>query len=295
MTVTSQMNMPKEPEHFDVKNMRDYHNLYLETDVLLLAGIFANFRDICFKNYELDPAWYYTAPGLAWDACLKKTGVQLELLSDPDMLLMIVKGVRGRVSMISTQYAEANHKYMGPKYHPDKESKFIQYLDAKNLCGWAMSKTLPVRDFKWMSESEIKNWVNIPCILEVDLEYLQERHDVHNRYCLAPERLVSKVEKFIPNSRDKTKYVIHHKNLKQYLRLGLKIKKIHRGISFHEEDWIKPYIDLNTQLRTKASNDFEKDFFKIMNISVFGKTMENIRNRINVSLIKTKSLQKSWL
>ena len=97
---------------FKIKTMREYHNLYLTSDVVLLADVFENFRDICVKNYKLDPAWYYTAPGLSWDAMLKKTEVNLELLSDPDMILMVEKGIRGGISMISKRYTKANNKYM---------------------------------------------------------------------------------------------------------------------------------------------------------------------------------------
>ena len=105
------------------------------------------------KNYDLDPAWYYIAPGLTWDACLKMTGFQLELLFDMEMLLMNEQGIRGGVSMISTRYAKANNKYMGEKFNPNEKSIFIQYLDANNLYGWAMSVPLPVRGFKWMDET----------------------------------------------------------------------------------------------------------------------------------------------
>ena len=120
----------------------------------------------------------------------------------------------------------------------------------------------------------------------MDLEYPEELHDLHNEYPLAPERLsVGKVEKLIPNLNDKTKYVLHHEDLKLYLRQGLKLTKIHRGITFVETDFIKPYIDLNTDMRTKGTTDFEKDFYKLMNNSVFGKTMENVRNRISVKLV----------
>ena len=128
--------------------MRDYHDLYLKSDVLLLADVFENFRDVCLTNYELDPAWYYTAPGLAWDAALKKTEVELELLSDPDMLLMVEKGIRGGVSSIMHRYAKANNKYMGEDYNPAESSKYLQYLDANNLYGWAMSRPLPTKGFK---------------------------------------------------------------------------------------------------------------------------------------------------
>ena len=276
-------------EEFNMEHLQDYHNLYNETDVLLLADVFENFRNICLENYELDPAHYYTAPGLAWDAALKVTDVNLELLSDINMLLMVEKSIRGGVSMISNRYGKANNKYMGDKFNSNEPSKYIQYLDANNLYGWAMSKPLPTHGFKWMKTSELETWELHSCILEVDLEYPKKLHDLHNDYPLVREQIeVNKFKKLIPNLRDKNKYVIHCKNLEQYLGLGLKLTHIHRGIKFEESEWLKPYIDMNTKLRTKANNNFEKDFFKLMNNSVFGKTMENIRNRVDVKLVTDK-------
>ena len=282
---------------FKMKTLKEYHEVYNITDVLLLADVFENFRDLCLKNYGLDPVYYYTAPGLAWDACLKMTGINLELLSDVDKLLMIEKGIRGGISIISNRYGKANNKYM-KDFNIKKPSKYLMYLDANNLYGWAMSQKLPVHSFKWMSNKEIENifnnqivqvWKKTPCILEVDLEYPEELHDLHNDYPLCPERVECDkgVKKLIPNLRNKNNYVVHYKTLIQYLNLGMELKKIHRGIKFIECDFLKPYIDKNTNLRTQAKNDFEKDFFKLMNNSVFGKTMENIRNRVNVKLVDT--------
>ena len=270
--------------------MEGYHNLYNKTDVLLLADVFENFRDICIKNYKLDPAHYYTAPGLAWDAALKITEVELELLSDIDMLMMFEGGIRGGVSMISNRYGKANNKYMGNNFDSSKPSKYIQNLDANNLYGWAMSKPLPTHGFEWMNVNELKTWENYPCILEVDLEYPISLHDLHNDYPLAPEYIkINKVDKLIPNLRNKKKYVIHYENLKQYLNLGLKLTKIHRGIKFKESKWLEKYIDKNTKLRAAVKeNEFKKDFFKLMNNSVFGKTMENIRNRVDIKLVTDK-------
>ena len=287
------MNMQKNVwNEFEMETMRNYHDLYMVTDVLILADVFENFRRICMENYGLDPAWYYTSPGLSWDALLKMTKVKLDLLKDPDMVLMFEKGIRGGMSMISKRYAKANNPYMDGgagascEYDSDKPTKYIPYLDANNLYGWAMSKKLPVSDFKWMNVDELNNWEEVPCVLEVDLEYPQEFHDWHNDYPLAPERMkIDGVEKLVPNLYDKEKYIVHHETLKKYMELGLKLKKIHRGIKFREEEWMKSYIMLNTNMRAKAKSDFEKDFYKLMNNSVFGKTMENIRNRVDIQLV----------
>ena len=274
---------------FGMKTLQDYHDLYNVTDVLLLADVFENFRNICLDNYKLDPAHYFTAPGLAWDACLKITGVELELLSDIDMLLMIEKGIGGGVSMISNRYGKANNKYMGESFNEKEPSKYIQYSDANNLYGWGMSKRLPTHGFEWMKVDELETWELHSCILEVDLEYPKSLHDLHNDYPLAPEQImVNKTSKLIPNLGNKKKYVLHYENLKQYLRLGLKLTHIHRGIKFKERPWLEKYISLNTKLRTGAKNEFEKDFFKLMNNAVFGKTMENIRNRVDIKLVNNK-------
>ena len=283
---------------FNMKNFKDYHELYNITDVLLLADVFENFRDLCLKIYKLDPVYYFTAPGLAWDACLKMTDIQLELLNDVNMLLMFEKGIRGGISIISNRYGEANNKYM-KDYDKNKDSKYLMYLDANNLYGCAMSEKLPTHGFKWLTSGEMNNlfnnqivqeWERIPCILEVDLKYPENLHDPHNDYPLCPERVEckNKVEKLIPNLRDKKNYVIHYKNLMQCISLGMELTKIHRGIRFVESDFMKLYIDTNTNLRTQAKNNFEKDFFKLMNNSVFGKTMENIRNRVDVKLVNTE-------
>ena len=278
---------------FNCKTMRDYHDLYLKTDVLLLADVMTEFRKTYKKTYGLEALHYYTSPGLAWDAMLKYTETELDLISDPDMYLMVESGIRGGISTITKRYAKANNKHT-KGYDKNQTSVYIPYLDANNLYGWAMSEPQPHKNFKWMNADELKNWESKPCILEVDLEYPKELHDKHNEYPLAPERLlVDKVEKLVPNLNDKTKYVLHHEDLKLYLRLGLRLTKIYRGITFVETDFMKSYIDLNTNMRTKGTTDFEKDFYKLMNNSVFGKTMENVRNRINVKLVTNeKTLNK---
>ena len=208
---------------------------------------------------------------------------------------MVEKGIRGGVSMISTRHGKANNEYM-EEYNPSLPSKYIIYLDANNLYGWAMSKKLPTHGFKWMEQTQLANWESIPCILEVDLEYPYELHELHNDYPLAPEHLkMNGVEKLIPNFYNKKKYVVHYEALKLYVKHGLVITKIHRGITFRESAWLKDYIDMNTRLRTKSKNNFESNFFKLMNNSVFGKTIENIRKRTDIKLATTEKQVEKWI
>ena len=298
---------------FNLKNMGEYHDLYLQSDILLLTDVFENFRKTCLEYYKLDPCHYFTSPGLSWDAMLKMTDIKLELMTDVDMFQFIEKGLRGGISYIANRYGKANNKYM-KDYKKDKPSKYIMYLDANNLYGWAMSQYLPTGGFKWLKQNKIDN-LDLKkydkenkkgIILEVDLEYPEKLHDLHNDYPLAAEKIkVEKsmlsnycnkisekynistglVQKLIPTLSKKEKYVLHYRNLQLYIDLGLKLTKIHRVLEFDQSPWLKQYIDYNTEKRKNAKNDFEKDFFKLMNNSVFGKTMENIRKRVDVRLV----------
>ena len=202
-------------KEFRIRNLGDYHDLYLRTDVVLLANVFEAFRDTCLKHYSPDPVHFYTAPGLAWKACLRKTRVRLELLSDPDMLLMFERGIRGGITQAVHRYASANNKYMGDLYDPNKESKYLQYLAANNLYGWAMSQLLPTSKFKWvdiepsqihtLTASKIKGY-----LLEVDVKYPADLHNSHNNLLFMCERMeINGVEKLVPNLRNKKNYVIH--------------------------------------------------------------------------------------
>ena len=212
------------------------------------------------------------------------------------MLMMFEKGIRGGISHISKRYAKANNKYM-KNYDETKPYTYIQYLDANNLYGWAMSQKLPTHGFKWMNDIDIPSTIKllekkdtkIGYIFEVDLEYPKSLWEEHNGYPLAPHKLkINKTEKLVSTFLPKTHYVLHYKNLKQYLEEGMILKKVHRGIKFYQSPWMEPYIRRNTELRKKANNSFEKDFFKLMNNSVFGKTIENIRKRQNVKLIDNR-------
>ena len=281
-------------EEFGIHNIGDYHNLYLRTDVILLANVFEAFRDTCIKHYKLDPAHFYTSPGLAWKACLKCTGIKLELLTDPDMLLMFERGIRSGITQAVCKYASANNKYMGDKFDPNEDTTYLQYLDVNNLYGWEMSQPLPTGGFKWIDVnpneiSELATRTDKGYLLEVDVSYPKELHNSHNDLPFMCERMeINGVEKLVPNLRDKKNYVIRIQAVKQVLQHGLRLDRIHRAIEFDQSPWLKTYIDFNTQLRMAATNDFEKDFFKLMNNLVFGKTMENIRKHRNIKLVTTE-------
>ena len=262
---------------FKLNNLGDCHVLYVQSDTLLLADVFENFRDMCLKEYELDPAHFLSLPGLAWQACLKKNNIELELLTDYDMLLMVEKGIRGAVCHSIHRYAKANNKYM-KNYNNNEESSYIQYLNANNLYGWAMSKKLPVNGFKWIDNNEtaehsylersakhvvnegfIKNYDennDKGYIFEVDVKYPERLHELHSDLPFLSERMeVNKCKKLVCNLFNKKRYVADINTLKQALNHGLKLKKIHRVIEFNQEAWLKPYIDMNTELRKLAKND----------------------------------------
>ncbi|GFS70105.1 c2H2-type domain-containing protein [Trichonephila clavipes] len=273
---------------FNIKTLGEYSDLYVKTDVLLLSDIFENFRSVCMKAYNLDPVWYYTAPGLSWDSMLKFTKVKIELLMDYDMYLFIEKGIRGGISQCSNRYARANNKFL-PNFEPSKPQNFLLYLDANNLYGWAMSQYLPLNDFTWVDFLDVDNIDENGekgYILEVDLKYPESLHDDHSDLPLAPESSVPPdvKKRLLTTLYPKTNYVAHIRNLKQYLKLGLVLKKVHKILEFHQESWLQPYINMNTQFRTEAENEFEKKFYKLMNNAIFGKTMENIRKRVYIRL-----------
>ena len=251
---------------FGINNMGEYHDLYLKIDVILLPNVFEAFRNVCLNNYGLDLAHFCTAPGLAWKACLKKTGILLELLLDPDMLLMFERGIRGGIMQSVHRWAVANNPYMGSEYDPSRPTKYLQYLDANNLYGWAMSQPLPAGGFRWVDVSpdeidELVSHKDCGYLLEVDVAYPRELHDYQNALPFMCGRMkINGVEKLVPNLYYKKRYVIHIRALRQALDHGFILERIHRAIEFKQSAWMKEYIDFNTKLRTAAKNDFEKRF-----------------------------------
>ena len=256
----------------------------------------------CLAYYDLDPCHYFRPPGLSWEAMLKMTEVKLEKISDTDKYMFFEQGVRGGISYINKRYSEAY------------ENVNILYLDMNNLYGCAMSQYLRINNFRWVKNTDeieeklisIKNNSLTGYILQVDLEHPKELHDIHNDYLLAPEKInikkewlsdycleianehniaIGTVKKLVSSLIDKNNYVIHYRNLQQCLEQGLKLKKIHRILKFKQSDWMKPYIDFNTQKRTISNNEPDKNFSKLMNNAVYGKTMENMIKRVKTKIL----------
>ena len=300
-------------QQLNIKTIGELHDHYVKLDVILLADVLAHYRKMSLNEYKLDPLHYPTAPSFSYDAMLKYTKATPELLQCPDMYLFMERGIRGGVSVVSHRLATANNKYLS-NYDNTKEETSLFYTDCCNLYGYAMSQLLPYSDFKWLTEDEINNLdvmkfdadKDTGLILEVDLEYPQHLHDDHSDYPLAPEQLTisremlsthvqnhlsthkikfKKQTRLSPNLRDKKKYVVHIKSLQQYISLGLILKRVHRAISFHQRAWLRPYIQFNTEKRRNAKTDHEKNYFKLLINSVYGKLLQDCRRFKNVRLI----------
>ena len=244
-----------------------------------------------FKIFCLDPSYYFSSPGLSWDAMLKMTRVKLEKIHNVDINLFIEKGMRGGISYVSKRYAKAD------------DDNTIMYCDANNLYGWAMIQSLPVSDFKFLTKKEITGSnldsidenSSIGYILECDLEYCKKLHDLHNDYPLCPETIdgssdmlsrycsgiankygikVGGIKKLIPNLGNKVKYVVHYRDLQYYLSLGIKLIKVHKILKFKQSNWLKEYFEFNTKKRQDSIDEFNKNFFSLLINCVYGKSME---------------------
>ena len=296
---------------FNCRNLKEYLHVYLQADVLLLADVFENFRSNCLEFYELDPSHYFSLPHFTFDAYLRKSNVALELLSDIDMYLLFSHSIRGGLSVVSKRYSVAN-----------KGSSSILYIDANNLYGKSMLQRLPYKDFKWIDVNDeiINEIINISIeddndpsidkngfLLEVDLEYPQELHDDHEDLPLAPVRRSVKystlspfakqlcdkfnlksslnTEKLMATVEKKERYVLYYKNLILYLKLGLKLTKVYKILTFKENYIMRDYIDFNSQKRAMSTNNFDVNFYKFLSNSLFGKTMERPENKTVIKLV----------
>lgn len=309
-------------EIFGCETIRDYQSLYIKCDTLQLCDVFDNFRTACIEDSGIDPCWSYTLPGYSWLAMLKKTAVKIGLVFDSDMLRMIENNIRGGICIIPKRYAKANNpKCKG--YDPSKPTSWILTVDANNLYGWAMVQHLPVDGGKWVDtatfvdgDGKFKNDIILQLaddaehcyFLEVDLLIPRELHDKFNDYPLAVENAVPNPEDYSPlqarmanemnaskptrkllgTLAPKTKYLVHSRMLKFYIEQGVRVTKVHRVSEFQQAPWLKPYIDGNTRKRAACGkNKFLRDLYKLLNNSMFGKTMERVREHQDIRLISS--------
>ena len=308
---------------FKCNDIEDYMKLYLLCDVALLADVFEVFRFTSLQEYQLDPAYYMSAPQLAWNALLKYIDRPIHLITDPEMYRMIQPNIRGGICHASVRYARANNKFMGPLYDPTKPSSYILYVDANNLYGWAMSQPLPDDEYEWVSSDDCQDamaafqdrasrdrWYDQEkhYIFEVDMDYPSELHDRDDDYPLAPETMTIEAtitgekqhqlrakyygaacpfsRKLICSFLPKRKYVVHGHLLRFYLDRGMKLIKIHRAIRFTASPYFEPYINNNTQKRAQnKTNENDRNYYKLMNNAVFGKTIENVAKRSDIRLV----------
>ena len=293
---------------------------YLRTDVLLLSDVFENFRATCMNYYGLDPPNYITIPGFAWDAMLKQTDIKLELIHDPEILQIMEQHKRGGLCFVgSKRYVKANNHYIR-NFDETLPENYLLYLDANNLYGWAMSEALPYKDIVFDNDVTLEDILNTAddaetgYIVKCDIHFPHRIHEKLKQYPPCPENLatdkdwlsdyqlklakdnhvrVGSCKKLTPHLFDHKDYCIHYINLKFIHELGAVIK-IHKVVSFKQKKWLAPYIDFNTEKRKGARNEFEKDFFKLMNNSVFGKTMENVKNRMSLNLTTDNDMAIKW-
>ena len=291
---------------FDIKNGKELTELYLKSDVILLTDVFEKFIKISIEEYGINPLYCVSLPGYTWQCGLKYTGINLQTLQDKDMILLLENNIRGGISSV-----------MGDRYIKSNENKKILYIDANNLYGHSMSEALLYDEIKFETDNVcLEDILNTPddsdigYFIEVDLIYPDNIKDKTKNFPFAPMNKKINPDKFsdymkeikpdayiqtkklICDWSDKKNYLVHYRMLKFYLRHGMIVDKVHNIISFKQSRWLEKYININTQKRSRAKNDFEKDFYKLLNVAFYGKTMENVRNRLKIKPVKKENYKE---
>ncbi|CAI2169496.1 19726_t:CDS:2 [Funneliformis geosporum] len=331
-SLLSQQNISKEDyEHaqkvwqvFEMTNFGEYHDLYLETDVLLLADVFMNYTIMCLEDDGLDPSHYVSAPGMFNDSLYKSSGAELKLMTNMDEYLTVENGIRGGMTMASHRYAKANNPQC-PNYESSKPNSWIMYEDMNALYSGAMTQYMSTEILGKVAPEKISDIQSIApnaeigYILEVDLEVPVHLHDFFADYPLAPEkqmvpedwlslyneRLVydkevggrkyMSGEKLVQTLFTKKNYVVHYRTLQTYMKFEMKVTKIHSAFKFKQSSWMKEYIEENIRKRkiAKANGDeFGVMYYKLKNNAVFGKQMENVHKHMRVELLRTEEDKK---
>ena len=284
---------------FSIKNGKELTELYLKSDVILLADVFEKFIKISVEEFGINPLYCVSLPGYTWLSGLKYTRINLQTLQDKDMILLLENNIRGGISSV-----------MGDRFIKSDENKKILYIDANNLYGHSMSQYLPYDEIKFDNTVKLEDILNtlddsdIGYFIEVDLTYPNNIKEKTKNFPFAPmNKKINpddfcdymkeiKPDTYIQNKKlicdwsDKKNYLIHYRMLKFYIRHGMIVDKVHDIISFKQSRWLEKYINFITQKRNQAVNDFEKDFYNLLNNAFYGKTMENVRNRLKIKFFK---------
>ena len=299
---------------FNCKTFGDYMLAYLKLDVFLLTDVFEEFRRVALKEDKLDPVHFVSLPAMSFKSAFKMTKETIHLLNDPEMYNLFERGIRGGLTFVNQHYVKSETV--------NDEHVHLKYIDANNLYGSALSKPLPHSEFSWLDDSQLEyfsnpdNIKNIPddgewgYYFEVDLTYPNDIKNKTADFPLAPlsgevtmdmfsefmkefykelrdhgQSEYKPCRKLLMTQYDKENYLVHFAILKFYLQMGMILKRVHRIIKFRQKPFLKLYIDTNSQKRADSKNAFEKDYYKYKNNSLFGKTMEDVRKRMNYKLV----------
>ena len=303
------------------RTFREYLVRYLHLDIYLLTDVFEKFRQVTLQEDGLDPVHFISLPGLSYMACFKKSGDTIDLLQDIDMVRLFERGIRGGLTFVNKHRVEAHI----PELDNNQDGNVhLAYIDENNLYGSSLCRPLPHSEFSWVADSELENFskseeilkledeADYGYIFEVDLEYPRELHASTADFPLAPESDFVEEDMFSPfmknfyddlctargcdkrykpyrklllSQYDKQYYVCHYSILKFYLLMGMRVVRVRSAIRFRQKRFVEPYIKYNSEKRALARNAFEKDYYKLKNNSFFGKTMEDVRNRIDYRLL----------
>ena len=285
-------------EKFNIKNGEELTEIYLKSDVLLLACVFEKFIKVSVNEFGINPLYCVSLPGYTWQCGLKYTGINLQTLQDKDMILLLENNIRGGISSV-----------MGDRYVKSDKNKKILYIDANNFYCDSMSQPLPYDEIKYDNNIKLEDILNtrddndMGYLIEVDLKYPNNIKEKTKNFPFCPENKKIIPDKFNDNMKeikpdtyiqnkklicdwsDKENYLVHYRMLKFYIRHGMIVERVHSIISFKQSRWLEKDINFNTQKRNQAVNDFEKDFYKLLNNAFYGKTMENVRNRLKIKFV----------
>jgi hypothetical protein len=273
-------------ELFGCKNLGDLLELYCLIDVLSLSDVWRKFSILTYNAYGLNINHYLSTPALSWDAMLKQTSIQLEYIRDPEKIAFLNDSIRGGICQVNEHLSTANNKFI-KNYDSKQQSSYIISADFNNLYGFAMQQKLPFADFKFIKSKNQKleifeNLINGKLdensekgyIFEINAVVNETDHQYFDEYPFMPQKKTppnSTQKKLILDLEPKENYKIYYLNLKQMIEKNIKITKISRILEFSQSHFLSNYIQLNTNMRSSASNEFEKDFFKLMNNSIYGK------------------------